>query len=362
MKLVMTLLARDEADIVDAQIAFHLNAGVDFVTATDHASSDGTTDILERYRREGYLRLFREEDVEYREVEWRTRMARLAAVELDADWVINSDADEFWWPRGDSLKEVLSSIPPRYGIVRAFWRPFIPRPDDGGFFAERMTARLSPEAAIHDPASQFRPNSKVIHRAHPKLTVGRGNHAIEGVSMQPLRGWYPIELFHFPLRSLAQVERKASMYRASRDTRLHDGHRKLHHALEEGSLVEQYQELTVDDAALERGLADGSLVLDTRIRDALRALADVTPVPAATRIGAFALPEDGRRRVNFPRPSVVDDAGYAAEAAMLGEADVVRLQRRLDELEGRLVTLEQKPWHRVVSKTKRLARRSDHRR
>ena len=35
MKLVMTLLARDEADIVDAQIAYHLHAGVDCVEQAD---------------------------------------------------------------------------------------------------------------------------------------------------------------------------------------------------------------------------------------------------------------------------------------------------------------------------------------
>ncbi len=57
MKLVMTLLVRDEADIVDAQIAFHLHAGVDFVIATDNRSEDGTTEILERYERAGVLHL-----------------------------------------------------------------------------------------------------------------------------------------------------------------------------------------------------------------------------------------------------------------------------------------------------------------
>ena len=67
----MTLLVRDEADVVDSHLAFHLNAGVDYVVATDHRSQDGTTEILDRYARDGRLHLIREEDVEYREVEWR---------------------------------------------------------------------------------------------------------------------------------------------------------------------------------------------------------------------------------------------------------------------------------------------------
>ena len=38
MRVVLTLVVRDEADIVDQQIRYHLEAGVDFVIATDHRS------------------------------------------------------------------------------------------------------------------------------------------------------------------------------------------------------------------------------------------------------------------------------------------------------------------------------------
>src|SRR6266571_6892323 len=174
MRLVLTALARDEADVIDAQIAFHLNAGVDFVIATDNASRDGTTEILESYERAGCLHLIREPAEGLRQGEWVTRMARLAATEFAADWVINSDADEFWWPRGASLKDVLVAIPERYGVVEAFWRSFVPRPDDGAFFAERMTARVSQQAPINDPTSLFRPNLKSIHRADPNVTLSAG--------------------------------------------------------------------------------------------------------------------------------------------------------------------------------------------
>ena len=86
MKLVMTLRARDEADIVDAQIAFHLNAGVDFVIATDNLA--GRHDRDPRVvRASGKLHLIREGGDEY-EAEWATRMAA-SLTEFGADWVIH---------------------------------------------------------------------------------------------------------------------------------------------------------------------------------------------------------------------------------------------------------------------------------
>ena len=214
MTLVMTLLARDEIDVVDSWLAFHLNAGVDVVIATDNRSQDGTTEVLEEYARSGQVHLIREPGEDLRQDEWVTRMARLAATEYGADWVINSDADEFWWPRGASLAEVLAAVPPRYGTVGAFLRVFCPRPGEE-HFAERMTVRFSALAPINDPASLYKPIRKIIHRGHPEIRLTRGNHALVDSPFAPLRGWFPVECLHFPLRTLAQCEHKAQLQGAA---------------------------------------------------------------------------------------------------------------------------------------------------
>jgi hypothetical protein len=348
MKLVLTLRARDEADIVGAQIAFHLHAGVDFVIATDHRSTDGTTDILERYAREGYLHLIREEGEEMHEGEWATRMARLAAGEYGADWVIASDADEFYWPRGGSLKEVLASVPERYGIVHALLRQFVPRPDDGAFFADRMVARVSGTAPINDPTSLYRPNLKAIHRGDPGVRLSAGAHALHDSALIPLRGWYPIEFLHFPIRSFEQCDRKYGHLRAALGESRNAYYDAVHRARESGGFRELYDSLTVDDAGVERGLRDGSLVIDTRLREALEAL--------GSHEERFALPGAAGSKLSFPRPGVVEEAGYAVDVAALGEADVVRAQRRLDALEARLQALERRPAERVYRKISRLLR------
>jgi hypothetical protein len=340
MKLVVTVLARDEADVIDAQVAFHLNAGADLVIATDNNSQDGTTEILRAYEREGCLRLIHEPAEGLRQSEWVTRMARLAATEFAADWVINTDADEFWWPRGESLTEVLAAVPKRYGVVEAFWRSFVPRPDDGQLFAERMTARLTQQAPINDPSSFYRPVTKVAHRADPRVVVGRGNHGLVGSSLLPLRTWHPLEVLHFPLRSRAQWQRKVELHGVAFTEHIERAgtgyHLRGYDALQSGRIEEQHSSLVVDGEALARGLEDGTLAVDTRLRDALRTL--------RTDEG-FAV----GRPLTFPPLTLADDATYAVEAAVLGEADVIRVERRIDALEQRLRALE-RPFARNPSR------------
>jgi hypothetical protein len=340
VKLALTLLVKNEADVADANIAYHLSAGADFVVATDNASTDGTTEILERYERDGVLHLIREPSSDFRQGDWVTRMARLAA-DKGADWVINADADEFWWPRAGNLKEALERLPDRYGIVHGVWRPFVPRPDDGEFFAERMTVRLSAQAAINDPTNPFRPARKATHRAHPQVRVRDGNHDVEGAPLVTLHGWYPLEVFHLPLRSRAQVERKYAAG-AQRGLRFMPGDDRVRTGADP---------LVVDDAELERGLAAGVLAEDTRLRDALRTLAGVERLPSG------AQPQFRRKQLDFPRPSIVDDALFAVEASVVAHADQIRLRRYVDDLERRLQNVESLVAVRAERLLRRLLRR-----
>ena len=101
MTLVLTLLCRDEADILEPMLRFHLERGVDPIIATDNGSVDGSLEILQRLNGADGCGCCRNRNTPMTR-RWVTRMARMAA-ELGAEWVIHSDADEFWWPHNGDL-------------------------------------------------------------------------------------------------------------------------------------------------------------------------------------------------------------------------------------------------------------------
>jgi glycosyl transferase family 2 len=328
MKLVMGLRTRDQADIVEAVLAFHLNAGVDYVIATDHRSEDGTVDILREYARQGVLRLIEEHGDEIRGSEWRTTMARMATTTYGADWTFSCDGDEFFWPRGGSLADVLAAVPRQFGVVRAPWRVFLPRSDGSGCFAERMTVRFAHPAAAAHPHSPYKPNEKIVHRGDPSVVVQAGNHRLLSGGLEAVPGWHPIEVLHFPTRSSEQHERKMGQWsRAGRDWRF----AQVAAADASGA----FEALAIPDDVLAAGVAAGVLTVDTRLRNALRRL---RPRESGGRARFLFPPESPG--LSFAPAFEDDDRDYRSVVAALDERAVQRLQRRIDDVAAKVAAHE----------------------
>ena len=267
MKLVMTLLVRDEEDILADNLDFHLAQGVDEVIVTDNGSVDGTPEILRSYEARGLVRIIVEPTDDYSQGRWVTRMARLAAAESGADWVINNDADEFWWPRTGSLRSVFEGLGADVGTVVGHRTNFVPRPEDGRPYWERMTLR---ERESLNPVGKPLP-PKLAHRAHPEIVVVQGNHRIKGPDLGSELDDGSIEILHFPMRSYAQFENKivkgGRAYARNKELPEKTGRtwRRLYETWEQGGLPGHYQENVVAESTRD------DLIEDTRLRDYLEA-------------------------------------------------------------------------------------------
>jgi hypothetical protein len=262
MRVVATLLARNEADIVAAMIEHALAIGVDFIVATDHRSNDGTTEILHDYAATGRLELFEEKSDRFEQARWVSGMARRAALVHGASWVINHDADEFLWPEGLDLKAALAAVEPRAGLVGLAERRFAEAPNRTGGWAELDVASF--------PGNIWAGTNywKVAHRADPGVRVLHGNHFAYGPRLGGVSGRPPLEVLHFPERSLAHYVRKLELSA----TVLADrgiGLRNEVAELRRGQFDQVYADRM---AGVARRIEAGAAIIDTRLRDRLHAL------------------------------------------------------------------------------------------
>ncbi|MFM7085529.1 MAG: glycosyltransferase family 2 protein [Cyanobium sp.] len=286
MRLILTLLCRNEADILASHLDFHLSRGVDLILATDNGSIDGSEAILADYERRGLLRLLQEPSYTHDQAVWVTRMAQIATEELGADWLIHSDADEFWWPRSGDLKAELAALPPEVQAVQVERNNLLPPAEDAsGPFHQTMLIRE--RRSLNSLGEPLLP--KVCHRAAPDLAIDDGNHAVfhngERLPLHPCDG---LEILHLPVRSSRQLERKIrnGAQALARNSRLHAGIGSTWRHLYEtkvipGRMEEYYRSLRPAPAALAEALERGELLEDRRLQQALAALQD-GPMPPAS--------------------------------------------------------------------------------
>lgn len=330
VKIVMTLMVRDEADIVGAMLEHHFREGVDHVIATDNASVDGTEEILAAYAERGMLTLHRDPRHLKQQSEVVTRMAREAASEHGATWVLNADADEFWVAEraGRTLREALERIPTSF---RAFDVPVIDMVGDPareGTGISRLVLRdLRPVERMNDLGLHAHSTHDVVHVGDPQVDVAQGNHFVNIESEGRPEPGDGIEVLHLPWRSWRQfrtkVENTGLAYDRSELTPSPNHHgMRDYRRLQAGTLYPLYLARHPDRAERERERETG-LVEDRRLASALAdPLADI-PIPEPERA---ALTEVAAAVVAFER-QLLEAEGERAQLEL-------RLREAATEVEG----------------------------
>ena len=185
IKIVATILAKNEEDILDQMIQHHIQQGVSQFIVTDNNSTDSTRSIFEKYKE--VVEIINEPDSTHNQPQHVTRMARMAC-KLNPDWIVHLDADEFWC----NLTHLRAFDGPVVGCQRMYLHP------PGGSMEHYLDFSVVP--GIPDEC-------KVAHRPDPDIEITHGNHGVKGNLKTVFTD--KIVRHHYPIRSYDQFRQKS---------------------------------------------------------------------------------------------------------------------------------------------------------
>jgi glycosyltransferase involved in cell wall biosynthesis len=187
LKIVATILAKDEEDIIAQNIEHHISQGVSQFIITNNRSKDKTAEIASRYKE--VVEIIEEPDETHNQSRSVTRMAQLAC-KLNPDWIIHLDADELWC----GLSQLRNIEASAFGSVKMYLHP----PKQLSFNLEHFRHYLDFKDLLPEEC-------KVGHRPDPDIQITHGNHAIVNREMQFTQ---QIWRHHYPIRSYKQFLNK----------------------------------------------------------------------------------------------------------------------------------------------------------
>ena len=271
MTLLMTLMVRDEADIVSAMLDHHIDQGVDFFIVTDNGSVDGTTEILREYESRGVLELRHDPEHHKQQSRVVSKMASDAYTVYNADWVLNADADEFFIPvdRSRSLRDVFREMPSSFGAFQVPVVNLTGPPASTGSGLQRLVYRDNrPIQALELVGLRAHASPDAVHIGKKDVIVAQGNHEVNIASAGSPGPDLAIEVLHLPWRSWTQFSNKVAVsgraYESSPDATPSPNHHGMrdYARFKANTLLPFYIRRHPSSEEIEEGLTDGSFALE----------------------------------------------------------------------------------------------------
>ena len=281
--LAMSILVRDEADLLANTIRFHHKYGVDAFVIGDNGSTDGSRAIVKELARTIPIHIVDFPAEQYRQSRWMTEMARIARRKFNARWVINNDADEFWLPQSDNIKNHLRLEDTVVEVVRS--NMLVPPASKNYYLSSwRVSSPIGYSIGYQQTLGKMslllvsiKPN--VIVNPRGLIRIKGGNHSASHL----LRWGKPrqekgIHIYHFPIRTYAQflkeVQRMAELLAQDPESkRIGQHRRRWAQLLKAGKLKKEYDDFFLSPKELQLLEKLGIIVRDERISQAFAKLA-----------------------------------------------------------------------------------------
>lgn len=257
--LGMSMMIRDEEDIIERNIRFHAAYGVDRFFIVNNASTDRTEDILLSLSKEYDITIFQNDDTEgHLQGEWMTKINN-TALATGCDWVVNNDADEFWLPlQGNTLKYGLKR---RDGSIRVERVNVLPIEGKDSVYESNVVTfnSVNYNKALNFSQGYVNHNltnvmHKVMTNLHGLIRVSGGNHGAKHIADALARRRYTrynenVRIYHYPIRTyevfLKRMDRLKTVGDAGNLSQMGRHAIYWYDAVKKGRTEEAYKQLLV---------------------------------------------------------------------------------------------------------------------
>lgn len=220
LKLFMTIVCKNEENIIEQQIRFHKEMGVDGFIVLNHNSDDNTLNILEKLKNEGIVaEIITKKAKEHKHHIWVEEMVKLAKEKYGASWVINADADEFYFSKSLNLKESIKNSGDVNALLINSKTLFPDNREDffsSPYFVTKPFLRYELAYLKLDPTEVWLNESsvwckKVIHKTDGFISIQDGNHDVEMVNKKMIA---PSDIcyYHYHVKNYNEYENKTKRW------------------------------------------------------------------------------------------------------------------------------------------------------